>query len=234
MSTNPFLKPRETKNDNTRFGFIESSSKLKQNSNKKHIEYDSSRNSFTKRHIDEHKFEKKQVPKGRFSNEKIQIHTETKKTGLDVNDIELFPDLVPIKNTQHNQSLDKFKEMLNSKPIVQTKTIDNILPGWIKLSRVDKKLHIEHGPLTMTQKQRQLLDDDLNYVMTKAIERIEQKNFEHERAYDAINGEGTFREKFGYVPTYGSDYDTETETDSDEDENDDNYDYNPYEYLTKK
>ena len=230
MSNNPFLKskqdykPRESNNrfssldddDTTNKSLFKDSSNK---TNKKNIEYNSAGNSFTqtsKPHRDRDT---------RRSNETRSKPRETPQiVAPNPNDINLFPELVNMKETITNtfESSTNFKDILTN-VIEEEKPKENpIPPGWKQLSRVNGQTFAKNGDLTqymikMQQKEdlKTKQENDPNHIMFNAIESM-KKNWDHyQRDYDEINGVGAYDENFILTPVYGTDCDTESETDSD-------------------
>jgi hypothetical protein len=225
MSNNPFLKSKT----NNRFSFLNDEEKLscKETSNKnnhKNIEYDASQNSFTQTRVrDSYR------PNNRRNNgTKREPPAPKIFVSPDTNDTTLFPDLAPIKNTvskPSSQSLTNFKDILST--IVEDNPLqeqnNTIAPGWAKISRINNKTVIEYGPSTprmiiQQQLEEKQCEDEPNYIMFKAINKMKHNWELHEKMYDLINGEGSYIDKFRLPPVYGPEYDTESDTESENDD----------------
>lgn len=246
MSNNPFLKSKETnkqKESNNRFwslqdddksSFKESSNKSCKLVNRKNIEYEASQNSFKQsskppRNRDQESDSRFNRRDDRFTKHKPREPSPPK--GPDSSDINLFPELIPIKENSTTSKVEastKFKDILKN-VVEEEKPKENpIPPGWVRLSLVNRQTLIEYGPPTpwmIKQQQKEALQkqlvDDPNYIMFQAIELM-KKNWErYEHEYDEINGEGAYAERFRLPPVYGPEYDTDTEDDTEEDEAED-------------
>lgn len=167
---------------------------------------------------------------------------QTKQINLDLNDTEIFPELIhkendSINNDKNNNKNNddknnvypiKFKDILDD----VTKRDDiqknvQISPGWLQMTLVDRKIVTKHGQPTLymenLEKQKEL-ENDIDYIMYNIVETLKINYEEHEKKYDSINGEGAYNEKFRLSPVYGSDYDTESESENSNSNNDDNID----------
>jgi hypothetical protein len=165
-----------------------------------------------------------------------RFKTDTKEqlpqTKLDFNDTELFPELVNKKESDINDdkvndkvNMSKFKDILNNIIEDTTEKPNKILPGWIHLSIVDRKVVIENGEPTQSMintKEREEQEDDINYNMYNIVNAIKRNYEANEQLYDSINGEGSYIERFKLSPVYGPEYDSESE--DDDYVNDDYYD----------
>jgi len=244
MSNNPFLKSKESNNrfsslqDDDKSSFKESSNKSCKLVNRKNIEYEASQNSFKQsskpqRNRDQDSDSRFNRRDDKFTKPKPREPSPPPVVGPDATDINLFPELIPIKEnstTSKNEVSTKFKDILKN-VIEEEKPKENpIPPGWVRLSLVNRQTVIEYGPPTpwmIKQQQKEelqkQLEDDPNYIMFQAIEAM-KKNWErHEREYDEINGEGAYAERFRLPPVYGPEYDTETETEDDTEDDEDRY-----------
>jgi hypothetical protein len=249
MSNNPFLKSKESNNkkSNNRFNFLDdedtdNKSSFKESSNKsnrKHIEYDASQNSFTQKTRVQDRPRDRDRDSYRPNNTKNNDYKPRQRepspppviVDLDANNTNLFPDLAPPKENKKNitttiEPLTKFKDILTN-IIEEEKPKENTIPpGWVQLSSVNGKTLIEYGPKTAWMIRQEKLEelekqqeDDPNYIMFKAVEAMKKSWYLFEREYDAINGEGAYAERFRLPPVYGPEYDTEEEVESSDDDN---------------
>lgn len=220
MSNNPFLKPKEpSKLTNNRFSALQDDikSSFKESSNKKIIKYNSSQNSFSK-----------------FSNSYEQTKINTQTENINSNDLNLFPELVKINETNisiletPNKPIS-FKHILNNVDENAEPRLENTIPeGWVKLSFNNRKTLIEYGPSTMSvhqpktelkQEKFEQNEEDPNYIMFNAIEAMKKSWDKYKLEYDDLHGEGAYVERFCSSPVYGSEYDSESEYEyEDEDE----------------
>jgi len=228
MSNNHLLKSKESNKHNehnNRFSSLQDDDKssFKWHSNKsncKNIKYEASQNSFKQQYFKPQK-NRDQDSIFNIRNDKFNKFTNYKPRepsplpGPDTTDINLFPNLFP-NLTQMKENITtykveagtKFKDILNS-VVEKDKPKENPIPsGWVKLSSVDGKTVIEHCPTTQLTLKTQL-DDDLNYLMFQAIEKMKQNSKRYELEYDEINGEGAYAERFSIPPVYETEYDTE-------------------------
>jgi hypothetical protein len=236
MSQNPFLKSNKQKESNNRFSSLQHDDKssFKESSNKsnrKNIEYEASQNSFKQsskpqQNRDQDSDSRFNRRDDRFTKPKPREPSPPKRP--DANDINLFPELIPIKEystTSKVEAITKFKDILKN-VIKEEKPKENpIPPGLVRLSLINRQIVIEHGPPTpwmIKQQQKEelqkQLEDDPNYIMFQAIEAM-KKNWErYEKDYDELHEEGAYAERFRLSPVYGPEYDTESEDDIEEKE----------------
>ena len=237
MSNNPFLKSKET---NNRFNFLDdedtNKSSFKESSNKsnrKHIEYDASQNSFTQPSRPRDRDREPYRPNNRRNNDykhRAREPSPPPVVVLDANDPTLFPELTPIKEN----TTTIFKESTNFKDILtnviedEKPKVNPIPPGWVQLSLVNKKTVIEYGPKTSwmikQEKEEEIqnqLYEDPNYIMFEAIEQMKKSWDRYEKEYDELHGEGAYTERFRLPPVYGPEYDTESEEEHDSQDEDD-------------
>jgi len=196
MKNNPFKKEDK---------FTNKFNSQNQNQNlsfKKNFKYDPTNNSFNK------------------SNSQKKTENSIKETPIELNNTNLFPDLVPIKtNTQTNMEC-KFKHILTN--IItnhESPKIHIIPPGCVEITRVLKKYVYEYGSTSFIQKE----EENLNYIMNNVIETMKQNWDKYENNYDNIHGEGVYANKFR-LPTLSDDLTSdEQQHNSDEYDSDDYY-----------
>ena len=241
MRNNPFLKSKES---NNRFSSLQDDNKsyFKESSNKYNIknnEYESAQNTFKQ----SSKHEITREPDSIFNRRHDNFHKFTKykpkeslplPKGPDITDINLFPELTPIKEnitTSKNELSPRFKYILKNLVQEEKPKEKHIPTDFTKISLVNRKTVIEYEqPITTMIKQQKLekqQEDDTNYIMFKAIESM-KKNWErYEQEYDEIHGDGSYIERFILPPiykhTYDTDTDIETETEDKEEEHEDFY-----------
>jgi len=79
---------------------------------------------------------------------------------------------------------------------------DKLKPGWIslKMNKTTRDIEISLGPKTqeIIENEKKLQNQDLNYDMICAINKIEQKRLHFEKSYDEIHGEGKYEEVYKY------------------------------------
>jgi hypothetical protein len=224
MSNNPFLKPKESNNrfnfldeDITKSSFKESSSK----SNRKHINYNSSQNSFIKpernyRDRDRRNNEFKFTPR-----EPYFLHVKI-TPNIDATDTNLFPELTPIKENTVIKASTNFKDILTNVIEDEKSKLNTIPAGWAKLTSVNGKTVIEYRQKSdwiIKQEKSEEIKTQLeepNYIMFQAIEQMKNNLDLYERNYDSIHGEGAYAERFSLPPVYGPEYDSESEEEEDE------------------
>jgi len=226
-----------------------SSSYPSNKSNRKKFEYESSKNSFTQPSNRDRGYNRdRDLNRDRGYNRDRDLNrdrgynrdreydrtnnrfkTDTKEqlsqTKLDFNNTELFPELVGKKESNINGdkvNMSGFKDILNNTIIEDTTEKPNkILPGWIQISMVDRKVVIENGEPTLSMINTEEREDNINYMII--VDAIKRNYEENERVYDSINGEGSYSERFKLPPVYGSEYDTESE--EEDYVNNEDYDY---------
>ena len=223
MSNNPFLKSKESNKSNNIFSSLQDNDKssFKESSNKsnnKNMEYE---NSFTQS-------QKPQRREISSYNNRNKHREPSPPKGPDSSNLNLFPELTSIKENSTSTSTSttanvevstKFKDILSNVIQDNKPELNTILPGWTRLSLVNRKTVIEYGPSTrlmIKQQQKEelqeQLDDEQNHIMFNAVESM-KKNWERcEREYDEIHGEGVYTRKFRLSPVYGPEYETETDT----------------------
>jgi len=241
MSNNPFLKSKESnkqKESNNRFASLQeddTSSNFKNSSQKsnKKIEYEQTQNVFTQSSF------KSERPERRDNSYNRSFKDQNKKREpspppIDSNDLNLFPDLAPIKqitssNNNNIEQSSKFKDILTHVVKDDTPKQNPVPDGWVKIVMVNRDIVYEYGPPTpwmiRQQKQEELQkqrEEDPNYIMNCAINAM-KKNWErYEREYDEIHGEGAYEAKFRLPPVYGPEYD-ESESEEEYSDEDDIY-----------
>jgi len=211
MTNNPFKKEDKftnkfnNKSQNQNLSF--------KDPHNKNFKYDPTNNSFNKSN----------------SQKKLDTNNSIKETSIELNNTNLFPDLVPIKtNTQTNIEECKFKHIL-------TNIITNheppkkhiIAPGCVEITRVLNKYLYEYGETTFIQKEE---EEDINYIMNNVIKTMKQNWDKYENNYDNIHGEGDYANKFRLPPLID-------DLTSDEQHNSDEYDsdeYNSDEYYSNE
>ena len=208
MNNNPFLKQM---NSDDRFKFLDneivSSSKGK---NKKNVEYKPSENSFIQHSkYKEHVNQREHVKRNNAF--KTKECSSTPINVIDTNNIELFPDLIPIKENKHiREKSTKFKDILSTMIQDETNIIDKVSPGWVKINLDRGKYVYEYGPTKLPT-----IKIDKTYLFNKTFAKIQQNWLLHEKIYDSIHGEGIYAERFKLPFIYESDYETESEYDED-------------------
>ena len=79
---------------------------------------------------------------------------------------------------------------------------DKLKSGWIslKMNKTTRDIEISLGPKTqeIIENEKKLQNQDLNYDMNCAINKIEQKRLHFEKSYDEIHGEGKYEEVYKY------------------------------------
>jgi hypothetical protein len=203
MKNNPFKK-QDKFNNNTNNNTNKSSFK---DPNSKNFKYDPNNNSFNKSN----------------SQKKLDTNNSINKTSIDLNNGNVFPDLVLIKkNTQPNIEECKFKNILTNIMLVnhEPPKIHLIPHGCLEITRILNKYVYEYGETTNFIKK----EEDINYIMNNLIETMKQKWDKYENDYDNIYGEGVYANKFRLPP---DDLTSEEQNNSDEYDSDD-YDSNEY------
>jgi len=231
MTNNPFLKSKESnKPENSRFCFLDdedSNNKpaFKEPSNRKHTQYEVSQNSFTqsfKPNIDRdqsYRFNNRR--QDNFRGFKHREPSPPPHIPIEINNIDMFPELCTKKeNTVGNEVSTNFKDILTNIIEDIKSTVNTVPPGWTRMSLLNGKTIVEHGPPTpwmIKQQQKEQLakqqHEDPTYIMIKVIEAMKKNWDRYEREYDELHGEGTYSERFILPPVYGPEYDTETEID---------------------
>jgi hypothetical protein len=225
MSNNPFLKTNESSRFSSLVDSSDTSTKKSDfRDSAKNKNYDPSSNSF-----------KQSYRRNRDSNYPFHKPKESKP----IITLESFPDLIPtttstvLPNPEHSI---KFKEILINITINDndnnTPDKNKITPGWVEIKKVGKEIVYEYGKQTFSnikqqyqeeqqdqkeQQDQEDLENDINFQMNEAIERMKECWDRYEREYDDLHGEGAYAEKFRLPLVYGIDYDTssnDTESDS--------------------
>jgi len=149
-----------------------------------------------------------------------------------------FPDLkmtVSLKQPDKNddESQNKWnnivKKEVKIEVLEETEQKRIVNPGWVSIAKNKNtgKTEVIYGPLTEAQKQyeyiRYLEQHDLKYNMFKAVERMTTRWEEYRAQFDERNGQGAYKEKYGFAPDYYYNYDDDDDGDDDGDDSD--YDY---------
>jgi len=202
MKNNPFKK-QDKVNNNTNNNTNKSSFK---DPNAKNFKYDPNNNLFNKSN----------------SQQKLDTNNSIKETFIELNNANVFPDLVLIKkNTQPSIEECKFKNILTNIPINLKSPNTHIIPhGCLEITRILNKYVYEYGETTNFIKK----EEDINYIMNNLIETMKQKWDKYENDYDNIYGEGVYANKFRLPP---DDLTSEEQNNSDEYDSDE-YDSNEY------
>jgi|Laugresbdmm110sd_1035091.scaffolds.fasta_scaffold33970_2 hypothetical protein len=167
---------------------------------KKIFKYDPTNNSFNKSN----------------SHQKFNKDNSIKETPIELNNTNLFPDLVPIKqNAQTIIECNKFKHILTNTPINNESFKTHIIPhGCIEITRVLQQYVYEYGTTSFIQKEKKE-EEDLNYITNNTIDTMKTKWETYENAYDNIHGEGVYANNFR-LPPLRDDFDSEEQNNSDE------------------
>ena len=195
MSSNPFLRPKEQRSNND------------QNKNEK---YNSSNNSFTKSYNNNSISNDTRSQNG-FSKENRSFKSKDKapiKTNEFILSEDLFPMLAPIVATK--QISTNFKDALNYKNNVDDTENNKLKSGWIEIYKSNNNIIFNEGeptPYKIKKQQIEKLKDDPNFMMNKAINRIQIKWDRYRKMYDSIYGEGSYDDLYYLPPIYGSEYD---------------------------
>jgi hypothetical protein len=182
---------------------------------KKNFKYDPTNNSFSQSN----------------SKQKLNKDNSIKETPIELNNTNLFPDLVPIKtNTQPNIECNKFKHILTNIPINRESPKTHIIPhGCLEITRVLQKYVYEYGTTSFIQKKEE--EEDLDYIMNNTIEIMTKKWDKYENDYDNIHGEGFYANKFR-LPS--QDYETDSEEQNNSEEyNSDEHNSDEYYYSNE-
>ena len=199
MKNNPFKKQDKFNNNTNKSSF--------KDTNAKNFKYDPNNNSFNK------------------SNSQKNPHTinSIKETFIELNNANVFPDLVLIKkNTQPNLEECKFKNILTNIIINHEPPKIHLIPhGCVEITRILNKYVYEYGETTNFIKK----EENLNYIMNNLIETMKQKWDKYENDYDNIYGEGVYANKFRLPPDdlTSEEQNNSDEYDSDEDNSNEYY-----------
>ena len=171
----------------------------------------------------------------RHNNIKKEKPVIEKSLNLEENFDKLFPEMIK------TQSIDKissskmdFKNIVNKEEPEESLIQKNIIkPGTVVLKYENNKIISEYGELTSWEKQQEnklLYRETPYYIMTKAINTMEEYWNTYESIYDLMNGQYAYKDKYSMEPIYGTEYnidevDTDTDLDSNLDEDDDDYYY---------
>lgn len=197
MNNNPFKK-QDKFNNNNKSSF--------KDTNTNNFKYDPNNNSFNKSN----------------SQKKMDKDNSIQKTSIELNNTNVFPDLVVIKkNTQTNID-SKFKNILINITKNNELPKKHIIPyGCLEITCVLNKYVYEYGETTNFIKKE---EEDLNYIMNNVIETMKQNWDKYENDYDNIYGEGVYASKFR-LPPLTDDFTNEELHNSDEYDSDE-YDSN--------
>jgi hypothetical protein len=123
-------------------------------------------------------------------------------------DDEMFPELVSTINKNDNTSTN-FKDMLNTEIIEEEFT--GLKPGWIEIYKDKNTKEICYNNDLVTPDETDIIENDPNYIMNKAITFVLTNRNKYIIKYDEMYGEGAYYDKFVMDPVYGPEYDTEEE-----------------------
>lgn len=155
---------------------------------------------------------------------------------IDVNDKELFPDLIQTGTLSHMNTTSTFKDILNNDgDDTNTITLNINNPLDIKEGQLEISIDAngntvyKYGPPTerMIQTQRlNALKSTPHYVMDQVIMGINNNTQKYVDIYDGIHGEGSYEEKYASI-IYNENY-----CDVDVSENDNDSETTEEEYST--
>lgn len=124
---------------------------------------------------------------------------------------ELFPSLTPISTLSKDNSTDFKNALKHQNTTIVTEDI-TLKPGWIQISRENNQIIINQeklGPYEIKMQNIQMLHEDPNYIMNKAIDSMEKNWLKYKINYDNIYGEGAYDDLHYLSPVYDSDYDSD-------------------------
>lgn len=163
-----------------------------------------------------------------------QINKESSKTkevkSFNIQEIE-FPEIHQSIKASNETSSDsfKFKDALNKKKdkMLNSELAKNtVKPGWVEISRVNRKTVIKEGQLTpyfIEQKKKEEYEKTTNYLMNTAITTMIKRWERYIEEYNSIHGDGAYEELYVLPHTYGPEYDTEEELEDSNDSDDSGY-----------
>ena len=170
--------------------------------------------------------------------EKTVIGKPKKCLNLEENFDKLFPEMIKTQS----QLIDKitsskmdFKNIVNKeepKESLIQKTI--IKPGTVVLKYENNKIISEYGQLTSWEKEEEnklLYMETPHYIMTKAIDTMEEYWNTYESIYDYMNGKYAYKDKYSMEPIYGTEYNEDEDEDEDNTDFDSNLDEYEYDYY---
>ena len=199
MKNNPFKKQDKFNNNINKSSF--------KDTNAKNFKYDPNNNSFNKSN----------------SQKNPDTINSIKETFIELNNANVFPDLVLIKkNTQPNLEECKFKNILTNIITNHEPPKIHLIPhGHVEITRILNKYVYEYGETTNFIKK----EEDINYIMNNLIETMKQKWDKYENDYDNIYGEGVYANKFRLPPDdlTSEEQNNSDEYDSDEDNSNEYY-----------
>jgi len=140
-----------------------------------------------------------------------------------------FPVLIKNNNTTSDNTITtNYKDIIASNDSsTNLSQQNNILPGYIEISKINGKIYFKNGPLTPYQiklnnlnKYEEYLSNDPNYIMNNAITFMKNNWEKYRLEYDSVYGEGAYEDKFIYKNDYETDYDSDNSSELDTD-----YDY---------
>lgn len=244
MSNNPFFKSKESKKSNNRFQCLydddnndkKSSFKDSSSKSKKNIEYDSTSNFFTQ----PPKLDMRESFRNNNNNNNNDVNRRNNnfkykprepsplpQPNISNND-ELFPELISIKSSTQISSKEastKFKDILSNVIEDDTPKTNQIPPGWVQITMVNRQTVFNYGPQTQfmirqTKKEEinREQENEPNYIMNTVIAALKKNLERYEQEYDEIHCEGAYNERFRLPPVYGPEYDTESEEEYSEDD----------------
>jgi len=228
--SNPFL------NSNNRFKILDddddntnTSFKYKGQKKYKPAPYEPAKNTFTtsKPFINNYQYNRPFRP--RFTNQSEVKEPIIKKT-FDISKME-FPDIqgnIVVNTEKKINSLEptnpKFKDAIMTVRPLENENIvkkNPIKPGWVEISRVNRKTIFEEGPpsdYSIKLEELQILENDPHYIMNKAVNLMMICWNRHIHEYNNIHGEGEYEAKYILPPVYGQEYDSEEENEFSEEE----------------
>ena len=254
MSNNPFLK--SCKETNNRFQLLNTDNEIdvKQIKKDKKVisKYNATDNSFTKPsvYIDNRRDDLRRDDLRRDDLRRDDLRRDYRKPYNNFNNgpkkepikkpiFDITNEYFPAINSPKDELLNtiqppnsNFKDILNTQILPKTIPFqDHIEPGWVKISKskTNNEIIWTYGPSTEYQtqlKKQERLDNDINYCMNRGIEKMKQRWEKYKEEYDAMNGEGSYDEKYKLSSFNDTDYVTDDDNDDDDDFFNDNDDDN--------
>jgi hypothetical protein len=162
-----------------------------------------------------------------FKSKTNQKTNQKKDIQIDINDKELFPELIHHHQEDNKSTITSFKDVLNQKDIDQPNEYSEIKEGQVEIFIDDNGNTIYNYGKCKNKDDEKIKDnekikekDDPNYIMKQIIIALNNNFNKYANIYDSTHGEGAFDEKFASVIYY--DFEEDEEEDTEEEENNNN------------
>lgn len=158
-----------------------------------------------------------------LGNDIVTKKTTTENQFIDINNNELFPELIPTTHKDNITPNSTFKEVLRTN---NTKTNDDLKDNLddgqvaIFIDNTGNTVYKYGNPTSYTIKQQlqNELKKSTNYIMEKIIIELDKNMEKYINIYDSIHGEGAYYEKYESIIKQCQEY-------NDDSDSDDSYSY---------